>query len=185
MARRIIAVELDDPEWVRAGRPSLAIDHRLEVNWKPNLIWTAPEEGHLEPSACEVMRVGGSPRNAVDVYGRVISGEDKQWIDKACGPVVNHCVVAIQHIARVHELDLKDPETFRSIFKIEVLTGPDCEQVKSAEKNKKIVEFTIRHWWKFLAAALSFYYLGFWYSVIGGFVLAGIWENLPSSSDRK
>jgi hypothetical protein len=54
---------------------------------------------------------------------------------------------AIKLIARVNELDIKNPDGKKG-FKIEVMTGVDAERFILAEKRESQIEFVKDHWWQ-------------------------------------
>ena len=143
-----MTVELEDPEWVRAGRRPLAIDDWLEVHWRMKLYsdqWTG--DGQLFPATYEVTRFGGDQNNSIHIYGRLRDDQDKQWLEKAVQTPPSE-YYAIKHVARVHELGLEDPESRRGLFKIEVLTGPDRDALVNAAKREEGLQFAKEHWWQ-------------------------------------
>lgn len=161
LARRIMTVELENPEWVRAGRRPLAIDDWLEVHWRMKMFsdqWTG--DSQIFPATHEITRIRGNQNSAIDVYGYLRSDEDKQWLEKATqAPPDGY--YAIKHVARVHELGLMAPKTRRELFKIEVLTGPDRDALVNAARRAEWVQFAKEHWWQIGLGLIVLYW---WFS---------------------
>jgi hypothetical protein len=151
-------VELEDPEWVRAGRTPLAVDHWLEVHWRMGMAsddWTGDVQ--FFPATYKVTRFGENQHSDINVYGTLISDEDKKWLEKAVAPPAGQ-YESIKHLARVHELGLKNPETGRGMFRIEVLTGTDRDALVSAVKREEWLQFAKQHWWQISLALVIAYW---------------------------
>ena len=98
--------------------------------------------------------------NEFNEYGTITDPDDVAWLKKAMTkPVWDHSYKAIEIIARVNELKVKN-YAGRSGFNVEVMTAQDAATFIAAQKRNEFLTSAKKHWWQIILVVI---FLWWWF----------------------